>query len=88
MKETKSRKRQREKHGRPQNMASASSKIKKSSSDFLDKMRARLSGGHFRMINEKLYTCTGDEALNYFKEDPSLFDMVAFVCSRINPPSI
>lgn len=21
-------------------------------------MRARLSGGHFRMINEKLYTCT------------------------------
>ena len=30
----------------------------KSSSSFLDKMRARLSGGHFRMINEKLYTCT------------------------------
>lgn len=21
-------------------------------------MKARLSGGHFRMINEKLYTCT------------------------------
>ncbi|CAA0820159.1 Ribosomal RNA-processing protein 8 [Striga hermonthica] len=45
----------------------------KSSSFFLDKMKARLSGGHFRMINEKLYTCTGDEALNYFKEDPALF---------------
>ncbi|XP_052189260.1 ribosomal RNA-processing protein 8 [Diospyros lotus] len=45
------------------------------SSAFLDKMRARLSGGHFRMINEKLYTCTGDEALNYFKEDPTLFNM-------------
>ncbi|GAB4848072.1 hypothetical protein Ancab_002734 [Ancistrocladus abbreviatus] len=44
-------------------------------SNFLDKARARLSGGHFRMINEKLYTCTGNEALNYFKEDPSLFDM-------------
>ncbi|WJX28836.1 25S rRNA (adenine(645)-N(1))-methyltransferase [Trifolium repens] len=28
------------------------------SSNFLEKMRARLSGGHFRMINEKLYTCT------------------------------
>lgn len=27
------------------------------------------------MINEKLYTCSGDEALNYFKEDPSLFNM-------------
>ncbi|KAJ6949472.1 ribosomal RNA-processing protein 8 [Populus alba x Populus x berolinensis] len=75
MKETRSRKRKREKHGKPQNMASASSKITKSSSNFLDKMRARLSGGHFRMINEKLYTCTGDEALDYFKEDPSLFDM-------------
>lgn len=33
-------------------------KKSKSSSTFLDKMRARLSGGHFRMINEKLYTCT------------------------------
>ncbi|KAL1315485.1 hypothetical protein HN51_042241 [Arachis hypogaea] len=43
------------------------------SSTFLDKMKARLSGGHFRMINEKLYTCTGKEALNYFQEEPSLF---------------
>ncbi|KAL8097723.1 ribosomal RNA-processing protein 8 isoform X2 [Apium graveolens] len=42
---------------------------------FLDKMKARLSGGHFRMINEKLYTCSGEEALSYFKEDPSLFNM-------------
>ncbi|XP_038703401.1 ribosomal RNA-processing protein 8-like [Tripterygium wilfordii] len=53
---------------------STMSKVPKSSS-FLDKMRARLSGGHFRMINEKLYTCTGDEALNYFQEDPALFDV-------------
>jgi ribosomal RNA-processing protein 8 len=30
---------------------------KSKGSTFLDKMRARLSGGHFRMINEKLYTC-------------------------------
>ncbi|RZC92470.1 hypothetical protein C5167_041813 [Papaver somniferum] len=42
---------------------------------FLEKAKARLSGGHFRMINEKLYTCSGEEALNYFKEDPSLFNM-------------
>ncbi|XP_034707793.1 ribosomal RNA-processing protein 8 isoform X2 [Vitis riparia] len=47
----------------------------KSSSSFLDKMRARLSGGHFRMINEKLYTCTGSEALSYFEEDPALFNV-------------
>nr|GMC95284.1 ribosomal RNA-processing protein 8 [Ipomoea batatas] len=44
-------------------------------SSFIDKMRARLSGGHFRMINEKLYTCSGDEALNYFKQDPQLFSV-------------
>ncbi|CAH9113443.1 unnamed protein product [Cuscuta epithymum] len=44
-------------------------------SSFIDKMRARLAGGHFRMINEKLYTCSGDAALNYFKEDPQLFSV-------------
>ncbi|XVF57985.1 hypothetical protein PTKIN_Ptkin07bG0026300 [Pterospermum kingtungense] len=63
------------------NLSSTSAKPPKSSSSssnsssFLDKMRARLAGGHFRMINEKLYTCTGKEALDYFKEDPELFDM-------------
>ncbi|KAL2505227.1 Ribosomal RNA-processing protein 8 [Abeliophyllum distichum] len=54
---------------------SASSNKSSLKSSFLDKMRARLSGGHFRMINEKLYTCTGDEALDYFKEDPALFNV-------------
>lgn len=49
-------------------------KTKKPSS-FLDKMKARLSGGHFRMLNEKLYTCSGEEALNYFKENPELFNV-------------
>ncbi|KAF8399783.1 hypothetical protein HHK36_015653 [Tetracentron sinense] len=38
-------------------------------------MRARLSGGHFRMINERLYTCSGHEALDFFKEDPQLFNV-------------
>ncbi|XP_065876957.1 ribosomal RNA-processing protein 8 isoform X2 [Euphorbia lathyris] len=90
MKEGRSRKRKRAKHSKPlihpknlpsenQNQFSGHeeappSKRSKSSS-FLDKMRARLSGGHFRMLNEKLYTCTGEDARNYFKEDPSLFDM-------------
>ncbi|XP_011626191.1 ribosomal RNA-processing protein 8 isoform X4 [Amborella trichopoda] len=44
------------------------------SSTFLDKMRARLSGGHFRMINEKLYSCSGSDALSFFKKDPALFN--------------
>lgn len=51
------------------------SKAKNATSSFLDKMKAKLSGGHFRMINERLYTCTGQEALNYFKEDLDLFDV-------------
>ncbi|XP_058093701.1 ribosomal RNA-processing protein 8 [Magnolia sinica] len=45
------------------------------STPFLDKMRARLKGGHFRMINEKLYTCSGNEALSFFKKDPTLFNV-------------
>ncbi|KAL9458319.1 hypothetical protein AB3S75_007229 [Citrus x aurantiifolia] len=57
-----------------QTSAAASAKRPKPSI-FLDKMRARLSGGHFRMLNEKLYTCTGKEALDYFNENPALFDM-------------
>ncbi|KAK1411870.1 hypothetical protein QVD17_32685 [Tagetes erecta] len=55
--------------------ASTVSKSSHKPSSFLEKMKAKLSGGHFRMLNEKLYTCSGDEAFKYFKEDPSLFDM-------------
>ncbi|CAA3021650.1 ribosomal RNA-processing 8 [Olea europaea subsp. europaea] len=54
---------------------SAASNKSNPKSYFLDKMKARLSGGHFRMINEKLYTCTGDKALEYFNEDPALFNV-------------
>ncbi|XP_018480414.1 ribosomal RNA-processing protein 8 isoform X2 [Raphanus sativus] len=44
-------------------------------SNFLDTLREKLSGGNFRRLNEKLYTCSGKEALDYFNEDPTLFDM-------------
>ncbi|XP_039009437.1 ribosomal RNA-processing protein 8-like [Hibiscus syriacus] len=57
------------------NPPKSSSSSSSSSCSFIDKARARLAGGHFRMINEKLYTCTGKEALDYFKEDPELFSM-------------
>ncbi|KAL1531604.1 25S rRNA (adenine(645)-N(1))-methyltransferase [Salvia divinorum] len=59
----------------PSGSANPTKSSSKSKSSFLDKMKARLSGGYFRMINEKLYTCSGDEALEYFKEDPSLFNV-------------
>ncbi|CAA7055231.1 unnamed protein product [Microthlaspi erraticum] len=68
------KKRQRDTKSNQNGGPSASSKRPKPS-NFLDMLRERLSGGHFRMLNEKLYTCSGKEALDYFKEDPNLFDM-------------
>ncbi|KAJ3675289.1 hypothetical protein LUZ60_004331 [Juncus effusus] len=67
-------------HGAEQTPSNSLSKRRKlgatsSSTSFLDKMRARLSGGHFRMLNEKLYTCSGKEAFNYFNDDPDLFNV-------------
>jgi len=44
------------------------------SSSFMNKMRAKLSGGQFRMLNEKLYTTTGDEGLDLVKNAPELFE--------------
>ncbi|XP_020570950.1 ribosomal RNA-processing protein 8 [Phalaenopsis equestris] len=44
-------------------------------SSFLEKLRLRLSGGHFRMLNEKMYTCSGNEAFHFFKKEPKLFDL-------------
>ena len=51
---------------------------KKSSSSFassyMEKMRAKLSGGQFRMLNERLYTTTGEEGLALVKDSPELFE--------------
>ena len=38
------------------------------SSAFMNKMHAKLSGGQFRMLNERLYTTTGDEGLALVKD--------------------
>lgn len=40
---------------------------------YLEKLQSRLSGSQFRMLNEKLYTCSGEEAFKIFKEDPISF---------------
>ena len=37
------------------------------------KMSKRLAGSRFRWINEKLYTCTGQEAYKLFSDSPELF---------------
>ncbi|CAN8272988.1 unnamed protein product [Cochlearia groenlandica] len=59
-----------------QHVGSSASSKRPKPSNFLDMLKERLSGGQFRMLNEKLYTCSGQEALDYFKEDPTMFDMV------------
>uniref|UniRef100_A0A1I7TQ89 Ribosomal RNA-processing protein 8 n=1 Tax=Caenorhabditis tropicalis TaxID=1561998 RepID=A0A1I7TQ89_9PELO len=37
--------------------------------------KKRLDAGRFRFLNEKLYTCTGSEAFEFFKEDRNAFDV-------------
>ena len=37
-------------------------------------MASKLAGGRFRWLNEKLYTCTGAEAYEYFQAHPEDFD--------------
>ncbi|KAF4321504.1 hypothetical protein BBO99_00006691 [Phytophthora kernoviae] len=44
-------------------------------SDRLAEMRRRLDGGKFRMLNEQLYTSTGEDSFSTFQEDPELFDV-------------
>ena len=39
------------------------------------KFAKKLEGSRFRIINEKLYTTRGQEALEQFQENPSLFDV-------------
>ncbi len=41
-----------------------------------EKMRKKLEGSKFRMINEMLYKNTGDHAYSVFQADPSLFSIV------------
>ncbi|CAO2199919.1 unnamed protein product [Urochloa humidicola] len=48
---------------------------RRNTSSVLDGLRARLSGGHFRMLNETLYTCSGQDAFDYFKKNPTFFDV-------------
>ena len=48
--------------------------VAKKKLSLIDKMRAKLSGGHFRMLNEQLYTTKGDEALRLVQQNPGVFD--------------
>jgi len=49
--------------------------ISKKVTKFQQKMSRKLEGGHFRYINEKLYTTDSHFAVGMFKRQPSLFDV-------------
>ena len=49
--------------------------LSKKISNFQKKMNRKLEGGHFRYINEKLYTKESSVAVDMFKRQPSLFDV-------------
>ena len=44
-------------------------------SELQERMRAKLEGAKFRLLNEQLYTTRGDEAFKAFASEPSLFDV-------------
>jgi ribosomal RNA-processing protein 8 len=45
-------------------------------SSLQDKFKKKLEGARFRVINEQLYTCTGNEAYDSFQQDKNLFKVV------------
>lgn len=46
---------------------------KRGRGSILDAMKQRLQGGHFRWLNEQLYTTSGDDALKLMENDPGLY---------------
>ena len=53
-------------------------KLKKK--DLLEQMRAKLSGGRFRMLNEQLYTSEGQHAFQMMQAQPDLYQQYHKVC--------
>lgn len=50
-------------------------KLPSKKSELQDKLKSKLDSSRFRWINEQLYTITGDEALELFNNDDSMFDV-------------
>lgn len=51
---------------------------KSPSSELQNNFKKKLEGARFRMLNEKLYSCRGEDAFTEFQRDPELFDVVSF----------
>lgn len=54
--------------------AGSSGTGKKKSSGLLERMRSKLAGGRFRMLNEQLYTSQGQDAFSLMQGQPDLFE--------------
>ena len=54
-------------------VSSSRGKGKRGAPSVLQRMREQLQGGHFRALNEQLYTTEGSEALNLMRGDPALY---------------
>ncbi|KAG6963727.1 hypothetical protein JG688_00008023 [Phytophthora aleatoria] len=69
---SKSQQKQQQNHGKSNNKAKAKALTP---AERLAEMRRKIDGGKFRMLNEQLYTTTGDDAFSTFQGDPELFDV-------------
>eukprot|EP00468_Gymnochlora_sp_CCMP2014_P003006 CAMPEP_0167755626 /NCGR_PEP_ID=MMETSP0110_2-20121227/8933_1 /TAXON_ID=629695 /ORGANISM="Gymnochlora sp., Strain CCMP2014" /LENGTH=336 /DNA_ID=CAMNT_0007641643 /DNA_START=1782 /DNA_END=2792 /DNA_ORIENTATION=+ len=58
---------------RPSQPSSSITHPRPSATSSTNKLRERLQGAQFRWLNEKLYTCRGDEAFKYFRSNPGQF---------------
>lgn len=53
-----------------------SNELGKKSKSLMDKYKRKLDGAKFRILNEKLYTTSGNIAFKMFQKDPELFEIV------------
>lgn len=58
----------------PEKKSKPKMKVPESSSSFGAKLRESLKGSRFRFINEQMYTQSGKESFDIFKEDPTAFE--------------
>lgn len=68
--------------GRPESGAGLAGGKGKGKQGLLDKMRSRLQGGHFRWLNEQLYTSEGHDAFQLMQKDTSMYDQYHQVMLR------
>lgn len=74
-----------QRHAAPSQVVTASTAGK--SGSMQDKLRAQLAGGKFRMLNEQLYTTSGDEAHALMQEEGAFDDVRALSLFRLGHAS-